>query len=462
MRNDREAGAAEPCPGPGVRPPQSGRLAQTLRGALNRGQVVRPPPWLTPSQESFDRGQMTDSQDRLLELQLGQTESVSRTITSDDVAAFARLSGDYNALHLDEEFAARTEFAQRVVHGFLHASLLSTLVGTKLPGRGALYTSQTIEFTRPVFIGDTVEARATVEKIDRETRLVTLCTEILNQHGECVLRGRAQVKVLRLAEDNPPERDLAPPRGEGLLAGRKALVTGASRGIGRAVARLLAHHGAQVWINYFKSSTAADELASEISGAGGCCRIARADVTDQHDVDRLLAAVADDGRLDILVNNAGPKIHSASFDRLGWDDMSAAHDAIVGSAFRITQAALPALKASRGAVVNVQTSAALGRTAHHWLPYVTAKAALLAMSKNLAQELGPQGIRVNMVSPSMVDTDLVANVPDRMRQMVVARTPLRRLATPEDIAGAVLMLVSPYAAFITGENLLVTGGEVMV
>ena len=405
---------------------------------------------------------MTDSQDRLLHLQVGQTESVSRTITSEDVAAFARLSGDTNALHLDDEFAARTEFAQRVVHGFLHASLLSTLVGTKLPGRGALYTSQTIEFTRPVFIGDTVEARATIEKIDRDTRLVTLCTEITNQHGDCVLRGRAQVKVLRFASESRGEAASAAPQGNGLLAGRKALVTGASRGIGRAVARLLARNGAQVWINYHQSSAAADDLATEIVAAGGRCRTVRADVTDQNDVERLLAAVADDGRLDILVNNAGPKIQSASFDRLGWGDMAAAHAAVVGSAFLVTQAALPALTASRGVVVSVLTSAALGRTAHHWLPYVTAKAALLAMSKNLAQELGPQGVRVNMVSPSMVDTDLVANMPDRVRQMIVARTPLRRLATPEDVAGAVLMLVSPYAEFITGENLLVTGGEVMV
>lgn len=405
---------------------------------------------------------MTDSQDRLLDLQVGQTECVSRTITSEDVAAFARLSGDTNALHLDDEFAARTEFAQRVVHGFLHASLLSTLVGTKLPGRGALYTSQTIEFTRPVFIGDTVEARATIEKIDRDTRLVTLCTEIINQHGHCVLRGRAQVKVLRFASESRAESAAAAPLTNGLLAGRKALVTGASRGIGRAVARLLARHGAHVWINYHKSTAAAEDLAAEISAAGGRCRTLRADVTDQNDVDRLLAAVADDGRLDILVNNAGPKIQSASFDQLRWGDMAAAHDSIVGSAFRVTQAALPALKTSGGAVVNILTSAALGRTAHHWLPYVSAKAALLTMSKNLAQELGPQGVRVNMVSPSMVDTDLVANVPDRVRQMIVARTPLRRLATPEDVAGAVLMLVSPYAEFITGENLLITGGEVMM
>jgi 3-oxoacyl-[acyl-carrier protein] reductase len=161
------------------------------------------------------------------------------------------------------------------------------------------------------------------------------------------------------------------------------------------------------------------------------------------------------------VNNAGPKISSAPFDRLGWSDMSSAYAAIVGSVFTVTQATLPHLKKSRGRIVNVLTSAALQRTAYHWLPYVSAKSALLALSKNLAQELGPSGITVNMVSPSMVDTDLVAGTPDRVRQMLVSRTPLRRLATVDDVAGAILLLVSPYARFITGENLLVTGGDVM-
>src|SRR3990170_2861645 len=147
------------------------------------------------------RGPMTARLDRLSALHVGQTENLSRTITAEDVAAFARLSGDYNALHLDDEFAVRTEFAQRVVHGFLSASLLSTLVGMRVPGRGALYVSQSIEFTKPVFIGDTVEARATVEKIDTETRLVTLRTQISKPPNQCVLRGIAQVKVLRLADE---------------------------------------------------------------------------------------------------------------------------------------------------------------------------------------------------------------------------------------------------------------------
>lgn len=400
--------------------------------------------------------------DRLRELRLGQTETLSRCITADDVATFARLSGDYNALHLDDEFAARTEFAERVVHGFLHASLLSTLVGTKLPGPGALYVSQSIEFTRPVFIGDTVEARATVERIDEETRLVTLGMQICKADGTCVLKGTALVKVLRLAPEPPPCREATRPPPGRLLEGSTALVTGGSRGIGRAVARLFAEQGASVWVNYNRSRTAAEGLEREIRDAGGTCRLIMADITDDGDVRRLAEEVSTCGALDILVHNAGPKIKSATFDQLSWADLSSAYDGIVGSAFRLTKALLPSLKQSKGRIITILTSAALGRTAYNWLPYVAAKSALHAMSKNLAQELGPQGIAVNMISPSMVDTDLTANIPDRIRQAVVSRTPLRRLATVEDVAGAALLLASPYAAFISGENLLVTGGETMI
>lgn len=400
--------------------------------------------------------------DRLRELRIGQTERLSRRIEADDVAAFARLSGDYNELHIDDEFAARTEFSERVVHGFLHASLLSALIGTRLPGRGALYVSQALEFTRPVFIGDTVEACATIEKIDEESRLVTLGTQIHKVDGTCVLKGTALVKVLRLTESEPDPKD-APEMPTGrLLEGRSALVTGSSRGIGRAIARLLAEQGASVWINYRRSRTAAESLEKEIIGDGGHCHLIKADVADDADVQRLAEEIGNRGGLDILVHNAGPRIKSASFSDLSWRDLSAAHEEIVGSAFRVTKALLPALKQSKGKIITILTSAALGKTAHNWLPYVTAKAALLAMSKNLAQELGPQGVTVNMVSPSMVDTDLTANIPDRVRQAMVSHTPLRRLATVEDVAGAVLLLASPYASFISGANLLVTGGETMI
>lgn len=398
--------------------------------------------------------------DRLSELSVGQTATVHRTITADDVSSFARLSGDYNALHLDPEFAARTEFAEPVAHGFLHAGLLSTLVGMKLPGPGALYLAQTIEFSAPVFIGDRLEARATIESIDADTRVVCLATEIVNQHGIAVLKGKARTKVLRLAPQQPArEVDITPTR---LLAGRFALVTGASRGIGRATARLLAANGATVCVNYHKSEAAAFNLCDEIREAGGECDAVKADVRAPEEVEMLVQRASRGERLDILVNNAGPKIASAEFRRVKWQDMATAYADIVGSVFAVTQASLPYLKKAQGKIINILSSASLGRTAYHWLPYVSAKSALHALSKNLAQELGPIGITVNMVSPSMVETDLVGGAPERLRQMIVSRTPLRRLATADDVAGAVLMLASPYARFITGENLLVTGGELMI
>lgn len=392
----------------------------------------------------------------------GRTESVSRGITAEDVAAFAAISGDHNALHVDEEFAARTEFRRRVAHGFLHASLLSQLIGMKLPGRGALYLSQTLDFCHPVYIGDTVEARGTVESVDRATRILSLRTEIHNQRGERVLDGRAQVKVMRLNDDKPAAVGRRKPDMGSMLEGKVALVTGASRGIGRAIALSLAAHGAHVWINYLKSSQAAESLLAEIEAEGGRAALAAADVTTDDGARSMLDAIAARGRLDILVNNAGGSIAAAPFARHSWQAMAAAYETVVGPAFRVTQATLPLMEdGGGGRIVNVLSSAALGRTAHNWLPYVTAKSALLGFSKNLAQELGPRGITVNMVSPSLVDTGLVAGVPDKVREMTVARTPLRRLATVEDVAGAVLMLVSPYAGFISGDNLLVTGGEVM-
>lgn len=409
-----------------------------------------------------ERSGANHSGDPFALLEIGSSASIRKTISREDVDAFASLSGDYNGLHVDDEFAARTEFEQIVVHGLLHASMLSGLLGTKLPGSGALCLSHAFDFPKPVFIGDTVEAVGTILSMDPVTRVLDVKTEIINQHGERVLEGRARVKVLRLAPAAGPKQAQRFKPMANLLTGQVALVTGASRGIGRAIADTLAAHGATVWINYNRSQASAESLAAAIKEQDGSAFTVKADVTKDDEVAAMIETVARQDGLDILVNNAGPKIHSASFEELGWADMQAALEQIIGGVFRVTQAALPHLTTKRGKIVNVLAAAVLGRTAHNWLPYITAKGALLSFSKNLAQELGPRGVRVNMVSPSLVDTDLVSNIPEKVRQMTVGRTPLRRLATAEDVAGAVLFLASPYAEFVTGDNMLVTGGEVML
>lgn len=400
--------------------------------------------------------------DTLERFHIGYTDRISRTILVEDVDNFAKLSGDYNDLHMNDEFAARTQFEQRVVHGFLQASLLSRLVGMKIPGPGALYLHQSMDFKSPVFIGDTIVAVGVVDAIDQASRVIEISTRISNQHNKEVLTGMARVKLLRMTTvEAEPEEDTRT-EDMNLLSGRTALVTGASRGVGRAIAVTLAKNGAHVFANYNKSVQAVEALKQEIELAGGKCSLAKADVTDIDQVANMTSAVLrETGSLDLLINNAGPKIQSGSFETWEWRDMQAAYDDIVGPVFNVTQAVLPALKEAKGAVVNVLSTAALGRTAHTWLPYVTAKSALIGMSKNLAQELGPEGIRVNMVSPSLVETDLTADIPERFRQAVVSTTPLRRLATAQDVAGTVLFLCSHWSSFVSGDNIVVSGGGVM-
>lgn len=392
---------------------------------------------------------------------VGDTASVEKKIKKEDVEAFAKLTGDYNALHMDDEFAARTPFSQRVVHGFLHASLLSTLVGMKMPGHGALYLSQELNFVNPVFIGDTIKVCGTIEKIFEPSRVIEMKTEALNQNGVPVIQGKAKVRVNRLPECNNETRGKGVISVSKLLDGKVALVTGASRGIGKAVAETLAANGAFVWLNFNKSEQAAESILSGIRDLGGAGEAIKADVTKQEDIDAMFEKISGKGDLDILVNNAGPFIKSSSLEDISWDYMSEAYEKIVGSVFRVTHKALPKLKETKGKIVNIISSAALGRTAYNWLPYVTAKSALIGLSKNIAQEIGPSGVCVNMVSPSMVDTDLVSGIPERYRQLTVSQTPLRRLATVDDVAGAVLFLSSNLSGFITGDNILVTGGQIM-
>jgi acyl dehydratase len=127
----------------------------------------------------------------------GQHASFTKTFTEDDVRRFIEITGDVNPLHVDEEFAATTRFGRRVIHGMLTASILSTMVGMFIPGRGAIYRSQTITFLRPVHVGDTVTAHFTIRSVDAERHRLTIDATIVNGEGECVLEGICEAGLLR-------------------------------------------------------------------------------------------------------------------------------------------------------------------------------------------------------------------------------------------------------------------------
>ena len=371
-------------------------------------------------------------------IQTGDTISIHRCIEEADVQAFASLSGDYNPLHMDVDFARRTRFKRPVVHGMLVASFVSTLVGMHLPGQGALWTQQLFRWRKPTFVGDEL-------KVEVKTT---------NQDGSIIMDGEGSVMVLEERED---DRDLP-------LSARVALVTGSSRGIGAAIAAAIAAAGASVVVNYNRSATEAEEACHTICRNGGIAIAVRADVAEAAAVNAMVEQAKQKflKPVDVLINNASGPIQARSFVETSWQDIQAHLDVQVRGAFNCCKAVLPAmLEQKSGRIVNIGSIAAKNVPPSEWTGYVLAKSALHALTRSLAAELGQKGIRVNMVSPGMTETTLTAEVPERLRKVQAMQTPLRRLSLPGDIAKAVLFLCSNAADFITGADIPVCGGVSM-
>ena len=243
-----------------------------------------------------------------------------------------------------------------------------------------------------------------------------------------------------------------------LLENKTALVTGAGRGIGSAIARLLASNGARVAVHYNASREPAEALAREINGVA-----VQADLADPAAAERMVGeALARLGRIDILVNNAASFTHDKTLETAAWDDFRREFDNVVGATVNPTRAVVPHMKAHGGGrIVNFLATLSTGLNPEY-VVHTTAKSALIGLTRTLVRELGPHGITVNLVSPGMTLTEYSSSLPDEVKDRVAQRTPLRRLATPEDVARVVLFYASPLADFVTGANLAPDGGLAVV
>ena len=233
------------------------------------------------------------------------------------------------------------------------------------------------------------------------------------------------------------------------LEGKTALVTGASRGIGRAIASELAAGGATVVIGYRSGKDDAEALAAELGG-----RAVAADVSNPEDAVRL---VEEAGDIDILVNNAG-LTRDGLLARMSDDDWRTVIDTNLSSVFYTCRAVCrPMMKKRAGSIVNISSIVGVhgnwGQT-----NYAASKAGIVGFTKSLAKELGSRNVRANVVAPGYVKTQLTEVLPEEATAAMLTNTPLGRLGEPEDIAGAVRFLCSDAASFITGEVLLVDGG----
>ena len=246
-----------------------------------------------------------------------------------------------------------------------------------------------------------------------------------------------------------------------LLEGKVALVTGASRGIGRAIALKLAAEGAKVAINFAGSTAKAEAVKAEIEEHGGEAILVQASVADPAAVEDMIRKVIDAfGRIDILVNNAGIA-KDGLLIKMKDEDFDAVLNTNLKGVFYCTKAVAKLMMKQRyGRIVNMSSVVGLIGNAGQ-TNYAAAKAGVIGFSKSAAKELAARGVTVNMVAPGFIDTDMTANLPEKVREATLEGIPMKKMGSPENIADAVAFLVSDNASYITGQVINVDGGMVM-
>jgi 3-oxoacyl-[acyl-carrier protein] reductase len=395
---------------------------------------------------------------RFDDIKIGDRAELKHLITQDDISKFVELTGDDNKLHIDAEYALNTSFKKPVAHGMLGASFISTIIGTKIPGDGALWFSQNIEFLLPVRIGDEITVKAEVLKKNELLKVIELQTDIYNQHKQKVTGGIAKVKIIEQLEINE-----SPVKDESTYP-RNALIIGGTGGIGSAACLQMAEDGFNIAIHYNSNKAFAEELSKKISGLGRKCCIVSGDITSSGDAQEIVDQVNRKlGNISVVVNCSTLKIPNIKFEKLEWDDFQNHLNINVRANFYIAQQLIPSMKKQAyGKFIFLTSQVTENVPPAEWSFYTTAKYSLNGFAKSLAVELAPFNIKVNLVSPGMTETNLISDIPEKMKLIMAARTPLRRLAMAEDIANAISFLASNKSDYITGETIRINGGQVML
>ena len=245
------------------------------------------------------------------------------------------------------------------------------------------------------------------------------------------------------------------------LSGKVAFVTGASRGIGRAIALRLAADGAKVALNFASNSAKAEAVKAEIESTGAEALLVQGDVSDFQTVTELIKRVVDEwGRIDILINNAGITRDNLLL-KMSEEDFDKVISTNLKGVFNCTKSVTKLMMKQRtGRIVNMSSVVGLKGNISQ-ANYAAAKAGIIGFTKSAARELASRGVTVNAVAPGFINTDMTAALSEKVKEVMLQEIPAGRMGTPEDVANAVAFLVSDQAAYITGQVLSVDGGMVM-
>lgn len=401
-------------------------------------------------------GQLEPMESRFEEIQKGAKDSFSFTLCA---GAFMGLVETYSC-GLDGASKFRDINRYFGLDGLLCAMLFSTSVGMGIPGRYATFLEFSAKIENPVCTGEDFTIESEVVHLSRATRIIKKAVTVRQAASPTpAVTGKVSVMVNQPSSNMPSIRALRENALDLGLKDKVVIVTGASRGIGETTAKLFALHGSKVVVNFFRGSADADRIVSEIKAEGAEAFAFKADVSDDAQVREMVkAAVERFGRVDVLVNNAVRDFRPVSFLKLTWDEVEKDMDVTVKGAFNCCKEAVPVMMGNGGGtIINLSTVAAENPPANQ-AKYVITKSALVGLTRSLAVDLAPHNIRVNMVVPNFVETDLVSHIPEAYRKKIAEENLIRRNASPADVAQAIVFLASRYSSFTTGQKVMVTGG----
>lgn len=393
------------------------------------------------------------------QLEAGTKDAFDFQISENAASAFV----DLIALGIGEDAewqkaSLREEFE---IPALLSVLLLSTSVGVSLPGEPATFLEFSARLPRRLDLDAVYRLQGMVTHRSMATRIVK--KEVVAAKGDheksVVLQAKVATLVNKPPRQMPALRELAASTGGPALKGKVALVTGASRGIGETIAKVLALAGAKVIVNYHRGAEDAQRIVQEITTAGAEAIAIAADVSSSDGVRELVRrAIEHYGAIDVLVNNAARDYRPIPFLQLTWDEIQKDLDVIAKGAFLCCQHAIPfMLERGAGKIINI-SSVATDDPPPDQAKYVMAKSALVGLTRSLSIEFASKNIQVNLVVPSFVETDFVAHIGEGFRNKIAQDTPMRRHASALEVANAVLFLASSLSSFTTGQKIMVTGG----
>lgn len=402
------------------------------------------------------------------ELQIGDSAELGCVLTQRDIELFAVVSGDVNPAHLDPGFAERSRFHGVIGHGMWGGALISAVLGTRLPGPGTIYLGQELRFKRPVRPGDAITARVTVRELHADRGIAVLDCECINQFGETVIHGSAEVLAPRERVEWNPQRLPSASLHQGGpdpldLTGKRGLVVGIAndQSIAYGCAHAMAAAGAELAVTYLNAK--AEPHVRPLAEALGAPLILPCDVREPGQLESVFAAIERDwGRLDFVLHSIAfaPRedLHGRVVDASA-AGFAQAMDVSCHSFLRMAKLAEPLMR--EGGTLLTVTFYGSSRVVEHYNLMGPVKAALESAVRYVAAELGPKGIRAHAISPGPIRTRAASGI-DRFDELLAeaaTSVPARQLADIGDVGQLARYLVSDAAKRITGTVIPVDGGQ---